>query len=163
MTEPFKVEGVDFSSGGIAEIRAELVKMCAVGRRGGVQAVGDLRTLTHATALLSYLIELQRQHGEEERARDFSASRKQTMEELVEEAERGYDVERVGQLTEEAQRTRQRLNEFVCPAVMHHGPGHQSTTQCQRIRPHGLGDEHFALNPMQPGFSWHGDEGWETP
>ena len=48
--------------------------------------------------------------------------------------------------------------DFKCPAVMYHGPGHQSSTRCERRDPHELTDEHFALNPMEPGFTWYSAE-----
>jgi hypothetical protein len=48
--------------------------------------------------------------------------------------------------------------DFKCPAVMYHGPGHQSGTRCERRDPHELTDEHFALNPMKPGFTWYSAE-----
>lgn len=48
-----------------------------------------------------------------------------------------------------------------CTAVLHHGPGHQSKARCERKDPHGLEDEHYARDPMEPGFEWAGAEGFE--
>jgi hypothetical protein len=131
MTEPFKVEGVDYSPDGVAGVRSALVEMRGATFAHWPEAVDHTVVLTHAIALLSYTIELQRQHSEEELAHDFSATRKHQVE---------------------------HPEAFTCLAVMRHGPGHQSTTRCQRRDVHGLGDEHFALNPMEFGFTWHGDE-----
>lgn len=50
---------------------------------------------------------------------------------------------------------------FHCPAVMYHGPGHMSRTRCGRTSPHELSDEHYAKNPMEPGFQWVGERGAE--
>lgn len=50
---------------------------------------------------------------------------------------------------------------FECPAVFHHGPGHQSRTRCERTSSHSLEDEHYARNPMESEFEWRGAEGSE--
>jgi hypothetical protein len=49
---------------------------------------------------------------------------------------------------------------FECPAGMYHGPGSQSRTRCERHDPHDLDGEHYARNPMEPGFEWIGRDGW---
>lgn len=53
------------------------------------------------------------------------------------------------------------VDTFDCPAVVHHGPGHQSATRCEWKTPHRLEGEHGARNPMEPGFEWTGEEGYE--
>jgi protein subunit release factor B len=132
MTEPFKVEGIDYSPDGVAGVRSALVEMRGATFAHWPEAVDHTVVLTHAIALLSYTIELQRQHSEEELAHDFSQIRKHRVE---------------------------HPEAFTCAAVMHHGPGHQSTIRCQRRDVHQLDEEHFALNPMEPGFHWNGADG----
>jgi hypothetical protein len=48
---------------------------------------------------------------------------------------------------------------FNCPAVFHHGPGSHSRTRCERHDPHDITDEHYARDPMHPGFEWTGKDG----
>lgn len=63
MPEPFKVEGVDYSSDGIEELRLELIEW-----RGKVmtrwsfdpEAIDETAKLTHVIALLAYLAELEK-------------------------------------------------------------------------------------------------------
>lgn len=50
---------------------------------------------------------------------------------------------------------------FRCPAVMRHGPGHQSDTKCVRKTPHPIEGEHWAPDPMCPGFEWEGPESYD--
>ena len=65
MTEPFKVEGVDYSPEGIADLRAALVEMRGATFSHWPEAIDHTVVLTHAIAILSYTIELQRQVLEE--------------------------------------------------------------------------------------------------
>jgi hypothetical protein len=48
------------------------------------------------------------------------------------------------------------LRAFVCPSVVFHGPGHQSKTRCEIRTPHPIDGEHWASDPMCPGFEWTG-------
>jgi hypothetical protein len=59
--------------------------------------------------------------------------------------------------------TLEHMNKPDCPAVMHHGPGHQSKARCSYKEGHVTPDDpfHWADNPMCPGFEWEGDDGWQ--
>jgi hypothetical protein len=48
---------------------------------------------------------------------------------------------------------------WKCEAVISHGPGHQSTTRCERKTEHPIEGEHYALDPMCGSFEWTGPKG----
>lgn len=46
--------------------------------------------------------------------------------------------------------------DFECPSYISHGPGHQSRTKCESRTPHPIEGDHWARDPMCPGFEWAG-------